>query len=152
MRLRIKQARPTSLNDAVRHAVELEAFNKAERKTLDGQTYLRSVKQTDDKHSKLQRDVEQLQKAMVQIQKLLQDNKSNNSCNKNEYSITTRKDRQGYAEGRTFRNASQNPSYLDRKSEKNVMTVENMDISDSTVLNNRIKTLLRNATPLSNTV
>ena len=30
MRLRIKQARPTSLNMAVRHAVELEAFNKAE--------------------------------------------------------------------------------------------------------------------------
>ena len=29
MRLRIKQARPKSLNDAVRHAVELEAFNKA---------------------------------------------------------------------------------------------------------------------------
>jgi hypothetical protein len=30
MRLGIKQARPVSLNDAVRHAVELEAFNKAE--------------------------------------------------------------------------------------------------------------------------
>jgi len=34
MRLRIKQARPTSLNDAVRHAVELEAFHKAERSRL----------------------------------------------------------------------------------------------------------------------
>ena len=31
MRLRIKQARPLNLNDAVRHAVELEAFNRAER-------------------------------------------------------------------------------------------------------------------------
>ena len=29
MRSRIKQARSVSLNDAVRHAVELEAFNKA---------------------------------------------------------------------------------------------------------------------------
>jgi hypothetical protein len=29
MRLRIKQARPINLNDAIRHAVELEAFNKA---------------------------------------------------------------------------------------------------------------------------
>jgi hypothetical protein len=27
MRLRIKQARPINLNDAIRHAVELEAFN-----------------------------------------------------------------------------------------------------------------------------
>jgi len=32
MRLRVKQAKPLNLNDAVRHAVELEAFNKAERK------------------------------------------------------------------------------------------------------------------------
>ena len=32
MRLRIKQARPTDLNDAVRHAVELEAFDRAERR------------------------------------------------------------------------------------------------------------------------
>lgn len=31
IRLRIKQARPLSLNDAVRHAVELEAYNRAER-------------------------------------------------------------------------------------------------------------------------
>jgi hypothetical protein len=32
MRLRIKQARPINLNDAISHAVELEAFNKAELK------------------------------------------------------------------------------------------------------------------------
>ena len=37
MRLRIKQARPTNLNDAVRHAVELEAFNKAEIKMAENQ-------------------------------------------------------------------------------------------------------------------
>ena len=43
MRLRIKQARPVSLNDAIRHAVELEAFNRAERKHLEGQGYMRSA-------------------------------------------------------------------------------------------------------------
>ncbi|XP_060590432.1 uncharacterized protein LOC132745500 [Ruditapes philippinarum] len=32
MRLKIKQARPIDLNDAVRHAVELEAFYRAEKK------------------------------------------------------------------------------------------------------------------------
>ena len=32
MRLKIKQARPVDLNDAVRHAVELEAFYKAEKR------------------------------------------------------------------------------------------------------------------------
>ena len=34
MRLKIKQARPVDLNDAVRHAVELEAFYRAENKQL----------------------------------------------------------------------------------------------------------------------
>ena len=32
MRLKIKQARPVDLNDAVRHALELEAFYRAENK------------------------------------------------------------------------------------------------------------------------
>jgi hypothetical protein len=35
MRLRIKQVRPVSLNDAIRHAVELEAFYRAERTKPD---------------------------------------------------------------------------------------------------------------------
>jgi len=42
----VKQARPLSLNDAVRHAVELKAFNKAERKRDEGRGYLRSTSQT----------------------------------------------------------------------------------------------------------
>jgi hypothetical protein len=45
MRLRIKQARPINLNDAIRHAVELEAFNKAELKRNEGDGYLRAVSQ-----------------------------------------------------------------------------------------------------------
>ena len=36
MRIRIKQTRPVDLNDAIRHAVELEAYNRAERKHLEG--------------------------------------------------------------------------------------------------------------------
>jgi hypothetical protein len=44
MRLRIKQARPINLNDAIRHAVELEAFNKAELKRNEGGGYLRSAR------------------------------------------------------------------------------------------------------------
>ena len=43
MRLRVKQARPSDLNDAVRHAVELEAYNRAERKKQEGQGYLCSA-------------------------------------------------------------------------------------------------------------
>jgi hypothetical protein len=48
MRLRIKQAQPTNLNDAVRHAVELKAFNRAEKKTLEGQGYMRTLSSTDN--------------------------------------------------------------------------------------------------------
>ncbi|KAH3893456.1 hypothetical protein DPMN_017603 [Dreissena polymorpha] len=36
MKLRIKQARPVCLNDAIRHAVKLEAFNRPERSKSDG--------------------------------------------------------------------------------------------------------------------
>ena len=43
MRLRIIQARPTSLNDAVRHAVELEAFNRAEKSKLESQSILNAA-------------------------------------------------------------------------------------------------------------
>lgn len=35
MRLRVKQEKSLNLNDAVRHAVELESFNKAERKRYE---------------------------------------------------------------------------------------------------------------------
>ena len=40
MRLRVKQARPLNLNDAIRHAVELEAFVKSDRKMLESKSHL----------------------------------------------------------------------------------------------------------------
>lgn len=49
MRLRIKEARPTNLNGAVRHAVELEAFNKAEDKRGDCHGYIRTTVPTQGK-------------------------------------------------------------------------------------------------------
>ena len=46
MRLRIKQAHPTSLNDAVRHAVELEAINRAEKnQNWKARVYLMQLQQ-----------------------------------------------------------------------------------------------------------
>lgn len=35
IRIKVKQSRPVSLNDAVRHAVELEAYYQAERKSAE---------------------------------------------------------------------------------------------------------------------
>ncbi|CAG2210800.1 unnamed protein product [Mytilus edulis] len=43
MRLRIKQSRPKGLNDAIRLAVELEAYNMAENKTLKSMGHLRQT-------------------------------------------------------------------------------------------------------------
>ena len=43
MRLRIKQARPTDLNDAVRHAVELQAFQSADKKMQESQGFVRTL-------------------------------------------------------------------------------------------------------------
>ncbi|CAC5398525.1 unnamed protein product [Mytilus coruscus] len=43
MRLRIKQSRPKVLNDAIRLAVELEAYNTAESKTLKSMGHLRQT-------------------------------------------------------------------------------------------------------------
>lgn len=73
MRLRIKQARPLNLNDAVRHAVELEAFNRAERKQREGQGYLMSTNQPEIKESKeiaeLKESVEHMRKTLDQLLK-----------------------------------------------------------------------------------
>ncbi|CAC5367959.1 unnamed protein product [Mytilus coruscus] len=43
MRLRIKQSRPKGLNDAIRLAVELEAYNKAESTTMKSLGHLRQT-------------------------------------------------------------------------------------------------------------
>ena len=64
MRLRIKQARPKSLNDAVRHAVELEAFVKAEKK-YEGVGFMRTLNQKEEERSTNESDFKSLQDKLV---------------------------------------------------------------------------------------
>ena len=72
MRLRIKQARPTSLNMAVRHAVELEAFNKAERKHIEGQGYNRTTNQQEqERQDQSVYELQSLKNAVFNMQKSL---------------------------------------------------------------------------------
>ena len=68
LRLRINQARPANLNDAVRHAVELEAFNRAERKYSEDQGYMRSTseKMPEEKNS-MEEDLKALQKTVSDL-------------------------------------------------------------------------------------
>lgn len=60
MRLKIKQARPTDLNDAVRHAVELEAFYRAEKQ--HGANYVSSD------HSTQCSEIDDLKKMIKDLQ------------------------------------------------------------------------------------
>lgn len=43
MRLRIKEPRQVDLKDAVRHAVELQAFQSADKKMQESQGYVRAA-------------------------------------------------------------------------------------------------------------
>ena len=52
MRLRIKQSKPATLNDAIRQAVELEAFVKVEEEIKELRGYLRPVEATETEQSK----------------------------------------------------------------------------------------------------
>ena len=71
MRLRIKQARPTSLNMAVRHSVELEAFNKAERKHMEGLGFMRATNQLEQKEAEKEDELKILKNSMFKMQKTL---------------------------------------------------------------------------------
>ncbi|MEW8542943.1 MAG: retroviral-like aspartic protease family protein, partial [Candidatus Thiodiazotropha sp.] len=68
MRLRVKQARPKDLNDAVRHAVELEAYNRAERKKTEGQGYLCSTNTTETRAESSSDHIEKLANTLKLIQ------------------------------------------------------------------------------------
>ena len=68
MRLRIKQARLVNLNYAVRHAVELEAFNNAEIKKTEGKGYLRVASETFDSNSNISEVLKSMQKTLTNLQ------------------------------------------------------------------------------------
>jgi hypothetical protein len=66
-RLRVKQARPTDLNNAIRHAVELDAFNMDERRQAEDQGYLRQASINDDTIAKLLQAICDLQEDVKAI-------------------------------------------------------------------------------------
>ena len=66
LRIRTKQARPSSLNDAVRHAVEMEAYYKAEQKHFASSQVLATSTAEDDTQNKHQDDLKSLKSAIQQ--------------------------------------------------------------------------------------
>ena len=75
MRIRIKQSRLQNLNDAIRLAVELETFNRAERRVTEGRSYLRTTTadSTAGKVSDKTKDETDMMKLMTDMQKRLSD-------------------------------------------------------------------------------
>ena len=80
MRIRIKQARPTSLNDAVRHAVELEAFVRAEKRKMENEGVLNSANATtpctDTSGSEIQKLSETVERLEEQMKLFMSNSKS----------------------------------------------------------------------------
>ena len=74
MRLRIKQARPQTLNDAIRLAVELEAFIKSDTKRVEKMSHLRVVKsnalpdRSSFNNDELVRTLRELQSSVKELQ------------------------------------------------------------------------------------
>jgi phage terminase Nu1 subunit (DNA packaging protein) len=91
MRIRIKQSRPQNLNDAFRLAVELETFNRAERRVTECRSYLRTT--TADsaagKVSDKTKDQTDMMKLMTDMQKRLSDLQRDVNQLKNEKIQTT---------------------------------------------------------------
>ena len=75
MRIRIKQSRPQNVNDAIRLAVELETFNRAERRVTEGRSYLRTTAadSTAGKVSDKTKDQTDMMKLITDMQKRLSD-------------------------------------------------------------------------------
>jgi hypothetical protein len=72
MRLKIKQSRPTSFNDAIQRAVELEAFYKAEIRRSEN---VRSTDQNSGQGSKIDKFIETMEKIMQFLQADMKDMK-----------------------------------------------------------------------------
>lgn len=78
MRLRIKQARPKNLNEALRHAIELEAFLKTEQRIGGTNSLIRAVGQDSsgtvaDELGKVNDTITELQRTMSTITRELKE-------------------------------------------------------------------------------
>ena len=73
MRLKIKQARPLNLNDAIQRAVELEAYNRAERQRTDNIRVMNKDSTDTANVSKIDQFMETVEKNMRSLQKDMRD-------------------------------------------------------------------------------
>ena len=74
MRIRIKQSRPVNLTDAIRTAVELEAYKKADRQSIEGKSHIRTAKSDQSDSPGFSKDMEEvLKKIQTQLEVVQKD-------------------------------------------------------------------------------
>ena len=78
MRLRIKQSRPKDLNEAICHAVELDAYNNAEKRLHESTSFVRSahIENSLRQVSSLVIMVSEMNKALTELQREVKDMKA----------------------------------------------------------------------------
>ena len=86
LRLIIKQARPLNSDDAVRHAVELEAYFKAESNRMDASSYVNSFDTGEQQSASSCTDVQKLVNALATLQKSVEKIEDEMNSMKLEYS------------------------------------------------------------------
>ncbi|KAK3083081.1 hypothetical protein FSP39_013432 [Pinctada imbricata] len=72
IRIRIKQARPQNLNDAIRHAVELEAYFKAEGKLLESKGHIQEIDSDSNAEACSVHETDKLKSSLDEIKKALE--------------------------------------------------------------------------------
>ena len=107
MRLRIKQARPTSLNDAVRHTVELEVFNRVEKSKLESQGILNAATTSSPiQEQKTKQGADELQQLKSTVERLGKELEKNVRVNKYRYRqprpVNTKQETNARSEKRCF--------------------------------------------------
>ena len=76
----VLQARPSRLNDVVCHAVELEVFNRAERRHLKGKGYMSMASEkSSEENSHLEEKLKALEKRVFELQKIMMHRRDSNS-------------------------------------------------------------------------
>ena len=95
MRLKIKQARPVNLNDAVRHAVELEAFYRAESRQT-GQGFIEAAARNESSDDgKWNQALSSLRNTMEEMTKSM-----NKFMSQQQRNVNNRRERNTYHQGR----------------------------------------------------
>jgi len=95
MRLKVQQARPTTINDAVQIAVELEAFARAELQRQGGKRHVRGVSSQDEEQGPA---IRELREQMMELTRLVSELTTEVRSTKQSRKVPERRRNRNYEE------------------------------------------------------